>query len=162
MICIMAAFGLITAIVCGSLEKMEIGSRMALIFISMLFQVMFVLGMEMYRMKKGWFHEKANNYTRITISFCICCVATVLFLFLPDYIRPILLIAVGMTIVTNSFLGMLAGIFYVVVLNISGNESIYQLLWAFLLLGCGAMMVDFLKERANRKWAAFVMADFDS
>lgn len=162
MICIMAAFGLITAIVCGSLEKMEIGSRMALIFISMLFQVMFVLGMEMYRMKKGWFHEKANNYTRITISFCICCVATVLFLFLPDYIRPILLIAVGMTIVTNSFLGMLAGIFYVVVLNISGNESIYQLLWAFLLLGCGAMMVDFLKERANRKWAAFVMAVFVS
>ena len=162
MICIMAAFGLITAIVCGSLEKMEIGSRMALIFISMLFQVMFVLGMEMYRMKKGWFHEKANNYTRITISFCICCVATVLFLFLPDYIRPILLIAVGMTIVTNSFLGMLAGIFYVVVLNISGNESIYQLLWAFLLLGCGAMIVDFLKERANRKWAAFVMAVFVS
>lgn len=116
--------------------------------------------MEIYRLKKGWFHEKANNYVRIAISHGVCCVATVIFFLLPSYAAPIMLMAIGMTIVTNSFLGMLAGIFYCVVWNISKNGSVYQFLWAIALLVCGAMIVDFLKEKENQKWAAIVIAIF--
>lgn len=160
MICLMTVSGITTAIVCGVLNKIEYGSCVALAFCSMFFLIVFVLGMEIYRLKRGWFHEKANNYVRIAISHGICCLATILFVFLPNYMIPILVMAVGMTIVTNSFLGMLAGIFYAVVWNISKNGSVYQFLWALLLLVCGAMMVDFLKEKANRKWAGLVIAVF--
>lgn len=160
MVCLMMISGVAVAVICGILGKLESGSRMALIFCSILFLVIFILGMEIYRLKKGWFHEKANNYVRIALSHGICCLATVLFLFLPVYATPILVVAVGMTIVTNSFLGMLAGIFYVVVWSISGTGSVYQLLWALLLTVCGAMMVDFLREKESRKWAAMAMAVF--
>lgn len=160
MICLMTVFGIVAAVVCGTLSKIESGSRIALGFCSILFLIIFVLGMEIYRLKKGWFHEKANNYVRITISHGICCLATILFIFLPVYMVPILVMAVGMTLVTNSFLGMLAGIFYAVVWNISQSGSVYQFLWALLLMTCGAMMVDFLKEKANWKWAGLLIAVF--
>lgn len=160
MVCLMMISGIAATVICGILGKLESGSRLALVFCSILFLVIFILGMEIYRLKKGWFHEKANNYVRIALSHGIYCLATIFFLFLPDYAVPILVVAVGMTIVTNSFLGVLAGIFYVVVWNISGAGSIYQLLWALLLTVCGAMMVDFLKEKENRKWAAVAMAVF--
>lgn len=160
MVCLMLISGIAAAVICGILGKLQSGSHMALIFCSILFLVIFILGMEIYRLKKGWFHEKANNYVRIALSHSICCLATVLFLFLPVYAAPILVMAVGMTIVTNSFLGMLAGIFYVVIWNISGTGNVYQLLWALLLTVCGAMMVDFFKEKENWKWAVMVMTVF--
>lgn len=160
MVCLMMISGIAAAVICGILGEIESGNRAALIFCSILFLVIFILGMEMYRLKKGWFHEKANNYVRIALSHGICCLATVLCLFLPVYAAPILVMAVGMTMVTNSFLGMMAGIFYVVVWSISGTGSVYQLLWALLLTVCGAMMVDFLREKENRRWAVMVMAVF--
>lgn len=160
MVCLMMLSGVAAAVTGGILGKLENGGRAALIFCGILFLVIFILGMEVYRLKKGWFHEKANNYVRIAISHGICCLATVLFLLLPEYTAPILVVAVGMTLVTNSFLGMLAGIFYVVVWNVSANAGVYQLLWALLLIVCGAMMVDFLKEKENQKWAAMAMSVF--
>lgn len=160
MMAFMMASGVAAAVLCGIISKAETGNRMALIFCSILFLVIFIMGMEIYRLKKGCFHEKANNYVRIAISHGSCCLAVVLCLFLPDYMAPILVMAVGLTIVTNTFLGMLSGIFYVTILYISKNESIYQLLWALLLLCCGCMIVDFFKEKSNRKWAAFVITVF--
>ena len=160
MICIMMVSGMITAVICGCLSKLTPGSRIALGFSSALFLIIFVLGMEIYRLKKGWFHEKANNYVRIAISHGVCCVATIIFLCLPSYVAPVMLMAVGMTIVTNSSLGMLAGIFYCVIWNISKGGGVYQFLWAVVLLVCGAMIVEFLKEKENQKWVAMVIAIF--
>lgn len=160
MICLMMVCGLSAAAGSSFLFKMDQGSRLALIFCSILFLVIFILGMEIYRLKKGWFHEKANNYVRIAISHGICCLGVVLFGFLPDYAAPMLILAAGMTIVTNSYLGMLAGTFYTVIWNLSGNRTTYQLLWALLLLACGSMIVNFLREKASRRWAAGVIFIF--
>lgn len=162
MLFFMMAAGMTAAVICGAAGQMTTGSRLALVFCSILFLVIFLMGMEMYRIRKGWFHEKANNYVRISISHGICCLAVILCFFLPVYARPVLVLAVGMTIVTNSFLGMMAGIFYISIWNIAGAESIYQLLWSLLLLIGGCMMTDFLKEKDNRRWAAAVMAVLSS
>ena len=160
MICLMVLAGMVSAVVCGRVSHLTTGNQLALVFGSILFLVIFVLETEAYRLKKGWFHEKANNYVRITIAHSVCCLVTVLCLFLPEYAAPVMGMAVGMTIVTNSFLGMLAGVFYVVVLKVSENAGIYQLLWALVLVSCGTVIVDFLKEKKDRKWAAFIMAVF--
>lgn len=156
MICIMVLSAVLTSVICGALAKLQIGSYLALIFCSIIFLTIFVLEIEIYRLKKGWFHEKSSNYVRITISHSVCCLAVIVFWFLPDYAAPLLVLAVVMTTVTSSFLGMMSGIFYVVVLNIARNWSTYELLWALFLLSCGIVMSEFFKEEDNRKWAVLV------
>lgn len=160
MMIIMLMSGMAVSVVSGVIKKNNTGDILALLFASSLFLIIFILGMEMYRLQEGCFYEKANNYVRIAIGHGICCLATLLILFLPEYARPVSVLAVTMTIVTNSFLGMIAGIFYVVVLAVSCSGNIYQMLWAILILICSCIMVDFLKGKENRKWVALIIAVF--
>ena len=104
MILVMLLSGITAAVVSSLIKGNEPGSVLALFFSSSLFLVIFILGMEIYRLQKGWFHEKANNYVRIAIVHGICCLAVLLFLFLPEYARPVLVLAAVMTIVTMSII----------------------------------------------------------
>ena len=64
MILVMLLSGITAAVVSSLIKGNEPGSVLALFFSSSLFLVIFILGMEIYRLQKGWFHEKANNYVR--------------------------------------------------------------------------------------------------
>lgn len=160
MVLLMVAAGVAASGICAKLGSGKAGDSIAIMLESVLFLVIFVMGLEMYRLKKGWFHEKSNNYVRIAACHSCCCLGMILCMQLPAYAAPIMVLAAVMTIVTNSFLGMMAGIYYVAVLYISGKGNIYQLLWALLLVSCGCMIVDFLEKKTNRKWAAVVITFF--
>lgn len=152
--------GAAEALISGILMKQTIDRCIALVFISILFSTIFILGMELYRQQKGWFHEKANNYIRIAAAYGTCCVLSVLFLFLPAFAAPVLVLAVIMTITTNSFLGMVSCIFHIMLQNICTQSSDSLLICNLLLLICGCMIVHYLGEKGNQKWAAIVMTVF--
>lgn len=148
----MAVCGILECVFAGIASKQEIDRIVVLAFFGILYSVIFLAGMELYREQKDWFYEKAADYRNIAWWHNGSCLAAVFFVFLPEYARPVLLLAIGMTILTDSFFGMMAGIFHVTVFAICGQENLYLLLCgSFLLIG-GCLAVSFLEGIKDLRW----------
>lgn len=160
MILAIAGAGMAEAVLAGIWNKSTRGTILAVLFCSILFSVIFILELETYRLNRGWFHEKANNYVRIGLIYGACCTAGVIFQILPAYVQPVLVLAAAITIVSNPFLGILGGIFQVVILSVIGQHSVYQVICAVLLTSCGCIIVSFLEEKESRIWAGLVIGMF--
>lgn len=148
----MAVFGMLECIASGLLNHREADRMAVLIFFGIFYTVIFLAGMEFYRLQEEWFYEKAGNYKKIAQWYFVSCIAAVLFTFLPEYARPVLLLSLGMGVITNSFFGMMAGIFHVTVLSLCGQENIYVLLCDIFLLIGGCLAVAFFEKNENYRW----------
>jgi len=153
MIFFMAVCGILEGALAGILKHQDTDRTAALVFFAVLYSVIFLAGMELYRGKSDAFYEKAGDYKGIASCYGLSCLAAVLFLFLPDYARPVLLLAVGMTMMTNAFFGLTAGMFQGAVFTLCGQENVYVLLCYILLLIGGCMAVSFLEKRENLRWS---------
>ncbi len=148
----MASCGILECAFSGIIRNREPDRMAVLIFFGILYSVTFLAGMELYRIQKDWFYEKARDYRYIAGWYAVSCAAAVLFEYLPEYIRPVLLLAAGGTIVSNSFFGLLSGIFHVAVFAVCGQENVYMMLCDIFLLAGGCLAVTFFKEIRNRRW----------
>lgn len=148
----MAVCGILECVLAGIASRQEIDRIVVLAFFGVLYSVIFLAGMELYREQKDWFYEKAEDYKNIAWWHNGSCLAAVLFIFLPEYARPVLLLAIGMSILTDSFFGMMAGIFHVTVFAICGQENLYLLLCGVFLLIGGCLAVSFLEGIKNLRW----------
>lgn len=148
----MAAAGVLECILAGVVSKQEVDRIVVLGFFGILYSVIFLAGMELYREQKDWFYERASDYKNIMGWHVGTCAASVLFIYLPEYARPVLLFSMGMAILAGSFFGMVEGMFHVAVFAICGQENLYLLLCgAFLLVG-GCMAVSFLDGLKDKRW----------
>ncbi|MCI8483565.1 MAG: hypothetical protein HFH41_04410 [Lachnospiraceae bacterium] len=148
----MAAFGILECVFAGTLRHQEKDRMAVLVFFGIFYTVVFLAGMEFYRLQEDRFYEKAGNYKKIAQWYFISCVAAVLLNFLPEYARPVLLFSLGMRVITNSFFGMMAGVFHVTVLSLCGQENIYILLCDIFLLIGGCLAVTFFEKNENQRW----------
>lgn len=157
MIFLMAAFGIAESILSGVLHERSTDRIVALGFFSVFYSVIFLSGMEMYRLQKDWFYEKAGNYSAIARWYCLFCGAAVLFGFLPEFAQPVLLLSMGMTVITDSFLGITAGIFHIGVLTLCGQENVSVLLCHILLLIGGCLAVSLFEKHSGLRWSALFL-----
>ena len=93
----------------GWASRLSHQRQLVLLFLGILYAVFFFTGLELYRAQQGWFKEKLGDYKRLALFYSITSAVAVLFLYLPEFARPILLLGVGMSMVVGSFFGMAAG-----------------------------------------------------
>lgn len=142
----MAGASILECILSGILSHQETDRMIILVFFGILYSVVFLAGMELYRLQKDWFYEKAADYRTIARWYWIFCGAGVLFGLLPEYARPVLLLSLGMTVVTGSFFGLAAGIFHAAVFCLCGQTNACVLLCDIFLLIGGCMAASVLQE----------------
>ncbi len=118
---------------------------------------MFLSGMELYRNQQDWFYEKIGNYLRLAICHGSSCIAAVLFLFLPEFARPVLLLSFVMSMTASPFFGMAAGIFHASVYAICGQGNIFVMLSDLLLLLCGCLALSILRRKEYYRWEMFFL-----
>lgn len=149
---VMAAAGVLECVFAGKLSGQEPDRIITLAFLGVLYAVIFFAGMESFRVRKDWFYEKAADYKHITRWYVASCTIAALFLFLPEYARPVMLLAIGMDILSNSLFGMMFGMFHVTVFAICGQENAYLLLCGMFLVMGGCMALSFLEGAGAQKW----------
>lgn len=149
---LIAVFGISECIVLGILKEQELRRMIVLAVLGILYSVIFLTGMEMYRFQDNRFYEKAVNYRLVALWYGVFCMMAVLMGFLPEFARPVLLLGIGMTVVTNPFFGLVTGIFHATVLALCGQENIYVLLCDVLLVTCGCMTVFFFEKVKRARW----------
>ena len=109
---------------CGVISGQTEDRFAVLLFLGVFYSVLFLSGMELYRNQQDWFYEKIGNYLRLAICHGSSCIAAVLFLFLPEFARPVLLLSFVMSMTASPFFGMAAGIFHASVYAILKHSSL--------------------------------------
>ena len=123
-----------------------------LIFVGIIFSVLFLLVIELWRKQQSWFYGRIGNYRRFAFCYIISCVAAVIFIYLPEFARPILLLSMGMSMASTQFVGMIVSIFHGILYILCGQENVYVLICYLMLNLCGCFAVSFLKKKNSYYW----------
>ncbi len=164
MLFFMAACGVSEGVLAGFLSKQETDVLLCLAFLGILYYAALLTGMELCRRQREWFYEKAGNYRQLALWHGLSCGAAVGMAFLPGFARPLLFVSMGMSMVSNSFFGLMFGMYHGMVYVLCGQGSLYLFLCEILLAAGGCLAAYFLESRESLPWKAvflflYVFAD---
>lgn len=151
-VCSIAVCIVLEGIVAGIVTE-QTGQRQAvLLFIGIFFAILSLVALEISRVQQEWLHEKLGNYKRLATCHLIVGVMAVLFLYLPEFVRPVLLLSMGVSMMASPIFGMVSGVFHCTVYMVCGVGNAYVLLCFQLLLLCGCFATFFLNKKEHFKW----------
>ncbi|NBH15093.1 hypothetical protein D3Z36_13135 [Lachnospiraceae bacterium] len=156
----MAACTILESVIAGVLSRQAADRCMALLFLGIFYSILFLTGMELYRGQQDWFYKKTENYLHLALCHGISSTVAVLFLFLPEFARPVLLLSVGMSMETSPFFGMAAGIFHAFIYALCGQGSLYVMILDLLLLLCGCFASTFFYKKEYFRWELLFLFQF--
>ena len=131
-----------------------------LIFVGIIFSVLFLAGIELWRKQQRWFYVRNGKYMRFEFCNILSCVAAVIFIYLPEFARPILLLSMGMSMASTQFVGMIVSIFHGILYILCGQENVYVLICYLMLNLCGCFAVSFLKKKNSYYWVLFFLFQY--
>lgn len=139
------------------IQRAEEGKWLLACISGLIFCILLSLHLEWERMERGPCHERSNNFVRIGTTYAMGCLITVLVTFQAEYARPVMLVPMLMTMVSNPFTGLIAGCYSALLLAVTGTGSIYLLAYYLLLCIGGCVIVGYLKSRRQLWWCGFMI-----
>lgn len=136
----------------GMISQQSQERQIVLLFVGVLYAILFLTALEITRVKQEWLFEKLGDYKRLAIFYFITCVVAVLFLYLPEFVRPALLLSMVISMIVSPIFGMVSGVFHCTVYMLCGSQDIYVLLFILLLLLCGCFASSFLDKYEYLRW----------
>lgn len=94
------------------------------------------------------------------MCYAIVCVMAVLFLYLPEFVRPVLLLSMGISMVASPAFGMLSGMFHCTLYILCGIGDVNILLCFLMLLVCGCFAASFLNKKEHFLWGIIFLFVF--
>jgi len=152
LIFLLAVCTILESVIAGLISGQAEDRCAVLLFLGIFMFVLLLTGIELYRRQEDWFFEKMGNFVRFTMCYCLSCTAAVLFLFLPEFARPVMLLPLGISMTASPFFGMAAGIFHVAVYALCGQENIFVMLCDLLLLLYGCFAPAFFRKKEYIHW----------
>lgn len=154
---IMLAMTVLLSALLGILYGFFLDQIIAAVFISVLFFALFVLCLIHSRMASLISQNSSVDYTQLRNIYCVLCVFVFGFSWLPEYTAPVLFVALFLTVASNEFVGMTAGIYFDIILCLIVHANFYELCAYVLLSLFGCILTGILKEKTHRIWLALII-----
>lgn len=148
----LAACTVLESVLAGNICKQTLHHQIVLALVGALYAVLFLSALEIKRLKEEWLFEKLGDYRRLVVFYCTGGVLAILFLFLPEFVRPMALLSMVVSTVVSPIFGMVSGMFHCTVYILCGSQDMYALLCMMLLLLCGCFAPSFLEKREHFRW----------
>lgn len=128
-----------------------------LLFVSVFYAILFLATLEISRIQQEWIYEKLGSYKRLALCYFLTCIMAVLLLYLPEFVRPVLLLSMGAAMMASPIFGMVCGVFHCTVYIVCGVGNVYVLLCFMLLLLCGCFATSFLNKKEHFRWGVLFL-----
>ena len=160
MLLFIAACTIAESVAAGIITGQQNERYVILVFIGIMYAVLFLATLEIARIQMEWLFEKLGDCRRIAMCYAIVCVMAVLFLYLPEFVRPVLLLSVGISMVASPAFGMLSGMFHCTLYILCGIGDVNILLCFLMLLVCGCFAASFLNKKEHFLWGIIFLFVF--
>ncbi len=144
----------------GIITRQDKERLFVLLFLGIFCSVLFFAGLELYRTQREWLNQKIGNYKRFALCYGICSAMAVLFLFLPEFARPMLLLGAVVGVVSDPLFGMAAGILHIAVYVLCGQGNIFMVFCYLILVLCGCFSTIFLRKKEYFQWGSLLLFQF--
>lgn len=151
-VCLIAAVIVLESIAAGIITGQTVQRQAALLLAGIFYAILSLVALEISRIQLEWLYEKLGNYKRLAVCYFITSVMAVLFLYLPEFVRPVLLLSMGVTMMASPIFGMVSGVYHCTVYMVCGVGNVYVLLCLLLLLLCGCFATSFLNKKEHFPW----------
>lgn len=141
----------------GVISGLEWERLAVLIFIGIFYAVLLLTTLEMVRIQQQWLQERLGDYKRFAWGYFISCLMAVLSVYLPEFVRPVLLLSLGISMIASPIFGMLCGIFHCTVYIVCSDGDANVLLCFLLLLLCGCFASCFLNKKEHFWWGVLFL-----
>ncbi|WP_099467630.1 HDIG domain-containing metalloprotein [Konateibacter massiliensis] len=133
------------------------GELVANILISIVFITIIVFYLTKQRLQKTNFTKLLSCYGRIINVYWILFVVSFVLTFVPSDIRPMFIVGIIMTLVSDEFLGVLFQIYLSVMMTLISADSIEALAFYLVsgLIGCA--VAKYFSQKKNILYASFVV-----
>lgn len=133
---VMAAFSLVL----GVLKGVLIDQLLCIAVLDLIFFAMLTFLLEQQRLSGRLCQNRTTDYNRILLGVILASLLAMICGYLPPFARPILAIAIVMTGFSSEWIGLCISIFYSVILTITCEMSVNELL-CYLILSLSCSMV---------------------
>lgn len=160
MLLFIAACTLVESVAAGVISEQQNEKYAILVVIGIIYAVLFLATMEIARIQQEWLFEKLGDYRRLAMCYAFVCIMAVLFLYLPEFVRPVLLLSMGISMVASPIFGILSGMFHCTLYIVCGIGDVNILLCFLLLLVCGCFAASFLNKNEHFPWGIIFLFVF--
>lgn len=151
---------IITAIAASGIlcfiNQLEIDQILCTLFVIMGFVPIIIFELVYERNRKMIGNNTQTTYGRVALGFFICCIIMIAISFMPEFLRPVLLLPLIISAFGNETLGLTIGMFANVLLSLTTGGSYNELLSYTILLVVGVMLSKALNEKTYRLYIGII------
>ena len=141
----------------GFLKGMLLDQLLCIVMLDLVFFAMLTFLLENQRLAGRLSGNKTTDYNRILLGVILASVLGALCGFLPEFTRPVLAIAIVMTGFSSEWLGLCFGVYYSVILAITCEMSVYELLcYLVLSLSCSMLFAAWEDSRLKKSFILII------
>jgi hypothetical protein len=131
--------------------------ELCLLFLDILFLLVLIFELEYDRRKKNIANNGATTFSRIAGGYAVSSLILLLFVFLPEFYSPVLLIPVLMCGVANEMISMSVSLYLVLVFSITAGGNYYELVCYCILILLGVILAKTMEEKRYRYYVAAIL-----
>lgn len=140
------------------INKLEFEEILCVLFVILGFVPIMIFELTFERRRKRIGNNTQTTYGRIAIGFFICCICMIVFSFLPEFFRPVLLFPLIMMAYSNETVGVTAALFFNILLAMTTGGSFNELLAYVILTVIGCSLAKAIKQRDYRICIGLIFA----
>lgn len=147
--------GFITAIL-SFFKKFYVDEIICLIFLDVFFLSIFCYEMEYERKRKMLSKNEHTTFGRVLGGYAICSFLFITCLFLPEFYKPVLLMAVVMTSMSSELLGISVLLYFVIIITLSTGAGYYELASYVMMSLLSVILTRTLKQVISKIYIYFL------
>ena len=140
------------SVIAGAVSGMYLDQLLGIGALTVLFLVLFAFLLIYERGREKISRNRATDYARVLWGFSLSAVFAVIFLFLPEFASPVMILPILMSAAANYELAVCSSFFFCTVMELVKGCSSYEILCCTLLLLFGVVIAHMLEHTGSRVW----------
>lgn len=139
------------AIICFS-HELWLDQMLGILLVSICFFVLFLFVLEHNRSQRYISNDRENDFHKIFTGYLAATVIAIISSYLPDFLKPVILIPIVMTALGTQGIALCVGIFWNAVLGMALGFHVQELILYCLMTLFGAMLAEAMELSKSTIW----------
>lgn len=145
----------------GYYERMYIDEWYCLFFIDALFLLVFIFELEYSRSKAQLAANRNSYFVKIAVGYFVSLLFTAIFVLLPTFCRPVIVIVLLMLAFSNELIAILCGSYCIIMLSVAVSGDYYELLSQIFIIVIGSIIAQTIYDKRLKIFSYILFVCFN-
>lgn len=154
---VIAGMTAVTSCVFCYMNQFYLDEWLCVFVLDAVFFLILVFELEYERKRRMIANNAATTFSGIAGGYTVCCILMMAFAFMPEFFRPVIIIPIIMCAIGNEVIGIVTGLYLVLLFGLTCGGNYYELLCGCLLILLGGTLAKALDEPKFRIYISILL-----